>query len=597
MNGTINQESTSDIMKKETHFWDFWRKFFKGEETKESLTENVTQPFWQSTQLSKKRLDEKGLSLDISINADRMGGMIYTSPSNTKTDGGNIVGSSSRDVIAERKIYRGDKLIYKQKNKEISHIHLLKSKVTGDKVECPNCGHPGKIASFIDGCDYCGAKYVVKDFEPKVSGFSLEENTGKKSRSTFFKGLLTLAIITVLLVALGIVSFMVLISLLQAGNNGKDAIMSMLPALFAMTYVPALVKSLGIMLVLFLFFGILLYLNYQKNILGEKIVKAVIPNFSAYDFYQNLEYKLRSIHMADDARRVSSFATFNLGSVVANYRNVVDCNMTRLVFQNAGKSGEVYKIEAVVTLRLFWYDGRKIKNRYEKVKCILSGTDDILKNNYFAIREYKCPDCGGSINILDGGNCEYCKTKLDYSKFGWMLEDYNIIKKNSDIYRNIKVGMILLYTAVLVFQFGVATKDSTFYEFFHLSQHMDEITDIVYDMVPLPEDMDSSLKQISYKGEEWNRMYSYDASWEDCIAYGDYLLQQGCILVSKEEGSSIILNKIILAEDLEQQALKESKSHLTQLIKTYAEEGGIMKIEIYFEEGETRVIISIDNND
>lgn len=596
MDNTNNQEIVSDIKKKETHFWGFWNKFFRGEETEESLADRVTQPFWQSTQISKKRLDQKGLLLDVNIYEDGMLRMVDTGVVDAQTDGSNIVQSNSRDVIAERKIYRGEKLIYKQKNKEISHVHLLKSKVIGDSAECPNCGHLGKIAAFIDGCDYCGAKYVVNDFETKVSGFSLEENTYKKSRSTFFKGLLALGIITVLIVALGIFSFIVLISLLQAGNNGKEAIASLLPGLFAITYVPALLKSLMLMLFLFAILGVFLYLFYQKNILGEEKVKAVIPNFSAYDFYQNLEYKLRSIHMADDAHKVSSFATFDLGNLVANYKNVVDCSMTRLVFQSAGKNGSQYEIEAVVTLRLFWYDGKRIKNCYEKVKCRLSGTDAILKNNYFAIQEYKCPDCGGNINILDGGNCEYCKTKLDYSKIGWMLSDYQIIKKNSNIYRNIKVVMILLYIAVLVFQFGAATKkDGTFNQLFQFNQHTDEIMDIVFHMVPLPEQMEPSLKQISYTDQYRKRLYLYDASWENCTDYRDYLLQHGCKLVSEEEESSIILNKIITAEDLEQQALKETKSDaLTDLIRTYVEEDGVMQIEIRFAEGETQIIFSVD---
>lgn len=596
MNDTVNHEIVSEIKQKETHFWGFWHKFFRGEETKESLADRVTQPFWQSTQISKKRLDQKGLLLDISIYNDGMRGMVDTGVADTQTDGGNIVRSSSRDVIAERKIYRGEKLIYKQKNKEISHVHLLKSKVIGDSAECPNCGHLGKIAAFIDGCDYCGSKYVVNDFETKVSGFSLEENTSKKSRSTFYKGLLALGIITVLIVALGIFSFMILISLLQAGNNGKDAITSILPGLFAITYVPALLKSLIIMLVLFAIFGVLLYSFYQKNILGEEKVKAVIPNFSAYDFYQNLEYKLRSIHMADDAHKVSSFATFDLGSIVANYQNVVDCNMTRLIFQNARKNGSQYEIEAVVTLRLFWYDGKRIKNCYEKVKCRLSGTDAILKNNYFAIREYKCPDCGGNINILDGGNCEYCKTKLDYSKFGWMLSNYQIIKKNSNIYRNIKAVMIVLYIAVLVFQFGAATKkDNTFNEVFQINQHTDEIMDLAFHMVPLPEQMEPSLKQLSYTDQYFKRLYLYEASWENCTAYRDYLLQHGCKLVSEEEGSRIILNKIITVEDVEEQALKEAKTdEVRDLIRTYVEEAGIMQIEIRFAQEETQVTISVD---
>lgn len=588
----MNQDMLSEIKKKENHFWEFWRKFFRGEVTEESLVDEVTQPFWQSAHISKRRLDQKGLLLDLSIYDDGIRG-----PVDTKSDGSNIIGNCSRNVIAERKIYRDGKLIYRKKDKEISHMHFLKSKITEDKAKCPNCGHLGKIATFIDGCDYCGSKYLVKDFETKVSGFSLEENTYKKSKSTFFKGLLTLGIATILIVVFGIASFIILAGLLQAGNNGKEAIAALLPGLFAVTYVPALFKSLFIFLIIFVFFGIALCLLYMRNIFGEEIVKAVIPNFSAYDFYQNLEYMLRSIHMADDGRQVSSFATFDLGNLVSNYQDVVDCNMTRMSFFNAGKNGSRYVIDAMVTLRLLRYDGKRIKNCYEKVKCRLLGTEAILKNNYFALREYKCPNCGGNINILDGAICKYCETKLDYSKIGWMISDYQIIKKNSNIYRNIKVAMLAIYVAVLAFQFGMATKNnSTFYDVFQLNQYSEQIRDIVFNMFPLPEQMEPSLKHIFHKDEYRKQLYLYEASWDNCIAYRDYLQKYGFELLSEVEGSSIILYKILTVEDVEEQAFKEMRTdHLVNVIRTYiADEKGSMYVQINFEEGMMQVTISIN---
>ncbi|AEV67227.1 hypothetical protein [Acetivibrio clariflavus] len=588
----MNQDMLAEIKKKETHFWEFWRKFFRGEVNEESLVDEVTQPFWQSTHISKKRLDQKGLLLDLSIYDDGIRG-----PIDTKSDGSNIIGNSSRNVIAERKIYRDGKLIYRKKDKEISHMHFLKSKIIEDKAKCPNCGHLGRIATFIDGCDYCGSKYVVKDFETKVSGFTLEENTYKKSKSTFFKGLLTLGIVTVLIIALGITSFIILIELLQAGNNGMEAITALLPGMFAFTYVPPLIKSLIILLIIFVFFGMALYLLYMRNIFGEEIVKAVIPNFSAYDFYQNLEYMLRSIHMADDGRQVSSFATFDLGNLVSNYQDIIDCNITRMSFLNAGKNGSRYVIDAMVTLRLLWYDGKRVKDRYEKVKCRLLGTDAILKNYYFALREYKCPNCGGSINIFEGAVCKYCTTELDYSKIGWILSDYQIIKKNYNIYRNIKVAMLAIYIAVLGFQFGMATiTNNTFYEVYQITHYSDQIRDIVFKMFPLPEQMEPSLKHISYIDEYMKQLYIYEATWDTCIAYRDYLKKYGFELLSEVEGSSIILYKTFTAKDVEEQALKETQTgQLVDAIRIYfADEEGPMYVQIALEKGMMQVTISVD---
>lgn len=586
----MNQDMLAEIKKKETHFWEFWRKFFRGEVNEESLVDEVTQPFWQSTHISKKRLDQKGLLLDLSIYDDGIRG-----PIDTKTDGSNIIGNSSRNVIAERKIYRDGKLIYRKKDKEISHMHFLKSKIIEDKAQCPNCGYLGRIATFIDGCDYCGSKYVVKDFETKVSGFTLEENAYKKSKSTFLKVLLTLGIATVLIVVLGIASFTILVGLLQAGNNGKEAITALLPGMFAVIYVPPLFKSIFILLTIFGFFAVAIYLLYMRNIFGEEIVKAVIPNFSAYDFYQNLEYMLRSIHLADDSRQVSSFATFDLGNLVSNYQDVIDCNITRMSFLDAGKNGSRYVIDAMVILRLLWYDGKRVKEGYEEVKCRVLGTDAILKNNYFALREYKCPNCGGSINIFEGAICKYCETKLDYSKIGWMLSDYQIIKKNYNIYRNIKVAMLAVYIAVLAFQFGMATKNnSDFYEVIRLNKYSEQIRNIVFNVIPLPEQMEPSLKHIYYKDEYTKQLYLYEASWDTCIAYRDYLKKYGFELLSEEEGSSITLYRILTVEDIEKQALEENQNeHLLDVIRSYVEDGeGAMYIKIGFSEGMMQVTVS-----
>ena len=41
-----------------------------------------------------------------------------------------------------------------------------------------------------------------------------------------------------------------------------------------------------------------------------------------------------------------------------------------------------------------------------------------------ALREYKCPNCGGSVDILGGGVCEYCNTAVDYRNFGWIITSY-----------------------------------------------------------------------------------------------------------------------------------------------------------------------------
>lgn len=81
---------------------------------------------------------------------------------------------------------------------------FLKADVQGDMVICPNCGHEGKLTSYIDGCDACGAKFLVSDFETKVSGFSLEEDARQKSISNFMKAGAVVGITAISLAVLAI---------------------------------------------------------------------------------------------------------------------------------------------------------------------------------------------------------------------------------------------------------------------------------------------------------------------------------------------------------------------------------------------------------
>ena len=47
------------------NFMSFYRDYFKGKRSKDDMTWFCTQPVGQSLILSKKRLDEKGLTLEI----------------------------------------------------------------------------------------------------------------------------------------------------------------------------------------------------------------------------------------------------------------------------------------------------------------------------------------------------------------------------------------------------------------------------------------------------------------------------------------------------------------------------------------------------
>ena len=161
-------------------FRDFWNAYYKGQADDTDLMSRTTQPFWQSMRLSKKRLETKGLTMETRLvphtkhNSGRDGGVMV------QKNGSDLSGCSICDMKTERIFWKDGKRIYKKRDREICTTSILQSDVEAGQAACPNCGYVAPISSFIDGCDSCGSKYTVSDFEAKISGFSLEENVKKK---------------------------------------------------------------------------------------------------------------------------------------------------------------------------------------------------------------------------------------------------------------------------------------------------------------------------------------------------------------------------------------------------------------------------------
>ena len=165
-------------------FYGELKAFYQGNaKAEQNLMEQTTQPFWQSLCLSGKRLQQRDLTVDMEMQ-EPVRPADYDGP---KKDGYDYTCHRTKAVKMRRTYYRKGKKIATLKTPEIVEANFLKADVQGDMAICPNCGHEGKLSSYIDGCDACGAKFLVSDFETKVSGFSLERTQGRKAFPTLSK--------------------------------------------------------------------------------------------------------------------------------------------------------------------------------------------------------------------------------------------------------------------------------------------------------------------------------------------------------------------------------------------------------------------------
>ena len=154
------------------------REYYLGLSDEKELSEVTTQPLLYSLVVCKRRLDRLGLKIDEEI-IDSTSDLEINRPQynmQTVENDRDEYGIRSRMAFVKRKIFKGNKCIYKHKDKEMSVISILRFRVKGDIAYCPNCGYSGKIPDFMNGCAACGTSFALHDFEPKIADYSLKQN-------------------------------------------------------------------------------------------------------------------------------------------------------------------------------------------------------------------------------------------------------------------------------------------------------------------------------------------------------------------------------------------------------------------------------------
>lgn len=184
MNFYYNNKNNEKMWDKAYGFRQVYKEYYEGNLSDENITSKVTQPFWQSMYLSRKRLRDNGIHIDMDIENENKGNIEQVDFSD---DGKSQVGTFKEPIKIRKRYVKNGHKIYEKTGKKIGLTSVITSHREGEEVNCPNCGHLASIDSYIDGCDYCGSKFQVEDFNEKVSSYSIEEDTDKKSKGLLKK--------------------------------------------------------------------------------------------------------------------------------------------------------------------------------------------------------------------------------------------------------------------------------------------------------------------------------------------------------------------------------------------------------------------------
>lgn len=526
----LRYKTKQAMLAKASSFLSIQNLYFSNQKSDAEMTEITTQPFWQSMRLSKKRLDEKGLVSETTVAKTTKPMTFMYDASNSRSE----IGLFNQSIKEHKKIYSKGQLIYDKKDDKLISVSAIKAGGDDENACCPNCGSLGKISSYIDGCDFCGSKFTVNDFEEKISSFSLAENTPKKVLNVFKYIGLVIGILAGLFGILSVVSIIFAIIMSMSGLSSTLEAISLVIFMIATELSPIFGKVFMYSGILFIIILILSFGLLGARINKTKMVKSQIRKFSPEDFAQNLEFKLRNIHFASNAKEVNVYSKFDLSGVIANYRDVIECTLSKLTFKHVRKQENIYFVDADLICSLTKYNGNKVWVESEKIAVTMSAPEDLQTQNLGSIHCYYCPNCSGTINLLNGGVCDYCGTKMDYSKYSWMIEKYESRGKVANPFSKIKWLLLAIYGGIFI-AFSTITLLANHDTLYHLA-HYDECVDVCHDEFDTVKTMNEIVPGVlllTGKNDATERMCSYYIDDSDLTpaeavnAYCLYLSDEG----------------------------------------------------------------------
>ncbi len=422
----------------------------------EAILDATTQAYWHSMKLSKERLSEYGLTMKVGRGREDKYSDVRIKKEHNKH---GHVSKVMESVKARRIFYKDGHKIYSGSAREICQTDLLESVIEGENVTCPNCGNPGKLSSFIDGCDYCNAKFTVKDLEQKVSGLSFREDVPVKINS-FAKRLDAGLRNTFIGVPAAYVVIKTLMGMLKFSQGNFWVGWNHVTTGLA---VGAISVYFGIfILVAVNIVSIInkIWINKTVAGIGERVTYSDMPgkkidNFFAQDFAQNLEWKLKSILLTEGMEKINSFVKCDITDLAPLRIGVVDSSMTSLRINRRETKKELYEISAVAVMRNYRYNEGRVSCEPQEFEVFMTCKKDVAERPVWALRQHACSKCGGSVDLFDGGVCEYCGEKLDYSNEGWVIKKIQYLGKQKSPYPKLAWKVCKGYIIALAIAFAI----------------------------------------------------------------------------------------------------------------------------------------------
>lgn len=405
---------------------DYFQQAYMEENT--ALQSSATQIFWHVCQLRKRRLLNRGISVNeeakhrtVSLVEDYLEERFFD---------GKYEITEIKETVADTSTYKkNDKVIYQNDKYNEAKYILHNAHQAGDnEVVCPSCGHVSDRSNLIDGCDYCGTKFTVEDLGLRVAEYQTKERLETSNNEIFFsdKDVKWGAIVTGLILCI------------------LGYLLHWYTSIFGGILFIACSGFIGLFLYGFVFKFLIWYVrlfkgNYQNTEIylqeeqrrSEQIVAEIRqhdPLFSAESCYAEVRNIVMAHYYADKAEEVSAFWEHEdpavIEDILSKNRQVIHADMLAVGISDYRVDDRYQYITIPMTFHVLREeaDGH-ISEKQEEQKTTWVKAADCKSQAVCGPKVFTCKNCGASVTLMEGGRCHYCDERIRLSQFGWAVEE------------------------------------------------------------------------------------------------------------------------------------------------------------------------------
>ena len=285
---------------------------------------------------------------------------------------------------------------------------------------CPHCGAPSVIGMLQCGCKYCGTKFIMSEFYPKVMNYSINERyISERIRSKNKRDL------TILITACSIPLVIVGIIIDMFASQGRYMILNIILGILGRIVGGAMFGGMiFVFKKLFETFGIIgKGLRGGRHTISTLInankIKNYDPEFSSEYFRDKIISLFRMAVYSKDASELACCKC----QCPERAADIIEAQLFNFNINSCKITDGVCDAEVTLFLDCLHYKEGKVVSKSDKFRMCMRKRIKAPTELGFSFAAIKCPSCGASFDARNVKACPYCSSEYLHEEHDWIIID------------------------------------------------------------------------------------------------------------------------------------------------------------------------------